>query len=484
MRDESIPLPEIAALIRSDAALTAHLIRVSNSVVYRSGTKRVGSVEVAVARVGMKELYRLVGYAAGVQLVEDALQHYGIGADRLRENMLYTAFVSEQLAVECGLDARQAYTAGLLRPIGLFVCDRLAAQYEPVPVYRPDRDPDYASWEGRLFGIGSCEVSALVLEEWQFPAEIADAARYHYRPDVDETAQRLACLVNVACGLVAKHGHGLPGESGHWAMPQGRLDALGLTEKRFQAAEARAAEAIKGFRRSLRDEDESASPQPESVQPAPAKIGPEICDLPGSTGVLSGNDEPTVHTTLTEVTPQLDFTTFMRNYQNMVYSTAARLTGNETHAEDIAQEVFIKAHEHFDDLRSSPTAGGWLKTVATNLSINHIQRYKKRWSFFSDLAHKDDDGGEREVEFASPDTFFSGVDSNERRQWVERALEKLPEHQRVPLVLFHFEDMPYDEIAKKLRVSLSKVKTDILRGREALAKILAHSGASHETFQK
>lgn len=177
-----------------------------------------------------------------------------------------------------------------------------------------------------------------------------------------------------------------------------------------------------------------------------------------------------------------DFTTFMRSYQDMVYSTAVRLIGNETQAEDIAQEVFIKAYEHYDNLRSSPSAGGWLKTVATNLSINHIQRYKKRWRFFSDIVHTDDEGEEKEVEFAAPDTFFKNVDANERRAWVERALEKLPEHQRVPLVLFHFEDMPYEDIARKLGASLSKVKTDILRGREALAKILARSGTAHERF--
>ena len=69
------------------------------------------------------------------------------------------------------------------------------------------------------------------------------------------------------------------------------------------------------------------------------------------------------------------------------------------------------------------------------------------------------------------------------REWVERALEKLPDHQRIPLVLYHFEDLPYEDIAKKTRVSLSKVKTDILRGREALAKILVRSGASHEQFE-
>ena len=173
----------------------------------------------------------------------------------------------------------------------------------------------------------------------------------------------------------------------------------------------------------------------------------------------------------------------MRNYQDMVYSTAVRLIGNETQAEDISQDVFIKAHEHFDNLRTSATAGGWLKTVATNLSINHIQRYKKRWSFFSDLVHRNDEGGEKEVEFAAPDTFFSGVDSTERREWVEQALAKLPDHQRVPLTLYHFEDLPYEDIAKKMRVSLSKVKTDILRGREALAKILVRSGAPHEQFE-
>ena len=176
------------------------------------------------------------------------------------------------------------------------------------------------------------------------------------------------------------------------------------------------------------------------------------------------------------MTPPPDFTTFMRQYQDMVYATAVRLTGNETHAEDIAQEVFIKAHAHFEQLRASPRAGGWLKTVATNLSINHLQRYRKRWSFFSDLGRRDEAGVEKEADFAAPDTFFSDVDSRERRIWLERGLAELPDHQRVPLVLFHFEEMTYEQIAGQTGVSLSKIKTDILRGREALAKILRRRG--------
>jgi RNA polymerase sigma-70 factor (ECF subfamily) len=204
----------------------------------------------------------------------------------------------------------------------------------------------------------------------------------------------------------------------------------------------------------------------------------------GTGRVLGMNDDTPVQTQTTGLITPLDFTTFMRNYQDMVFSTAVRLVGNEAQAEDISQEVFLKAYERYDTLQASPTAGGWLKTVATNLSLNHLSRYRNRWRFFSEF-RRDDSGSEADepdVEFAAPDTFFSGVDASERRAWVEQALDQLPEHQRVPLVLYHFEDMPYDNIAKRLGVSLAKVKTDILRARAALAQILARSGASHEKF--
>ena len=175
------------------------------------------------------------------------------------------------------------------------------------------------------------------------------------------------------------------------------------------------------------------------------------------------------------------FTTFMRSYQDMVYTTAIRLLGNPAQAEDISQEVFLKAYEHFDDLRDGEGAGGWLKTVTTNLSINHLQRYRKRWSFFSELLHRDDDGGtdETPVDFAAPETFFGDLDAADRREWVQQALAKLPDKQRVPLVLYHFEDLSYEEIAQRLGVSLAKVKTDILRARQALARHLTQAAAEH-----
>ena len=171
------------------------------------------------------------------------------------------------------------------------------------------------------------------------------------------------------------------------------------------------------------------------------------------------------------------FTTFMRSYQDMVYTTAIRLLGNPAQAEDISQDVFLKAYEHFDDLQDGTGAGGWLKTVTTNLSLNHLQRYRKRWSFFSELLHRDSDaeGDEPPVDFPAPENFFTEFDAADRKEWVQEALAKLPDKQRVPLVLYHFEELSYEEIAARLGVSLAKVKTDIMRARQTLAQHLART---------
>jgi RNA polymerase sigma-70 factor, ECF subfamily len=174
----------------------------------------------------------------------------------------------------------------------------------------------------------------------------------------------------------------------------------------------------------------------------------------------------------------------MRAYQNMVFSTAVRLAGNDAQAEDIAQEVFIRAYEHFSDLRSSPTAGGWLKTVATNLSINYLNRYRKRWRLFSEMrSATTDDGSEAaEIEWEVPDTLLSDLGAEQRSALVDAALKQLPEHQRVPLVLYHFEDLSYQEIAIKLNISLTKVKTDIRRARAALLPVLQAGGDAHDAL--
>lgn len=170
----------------------------------------------------------------------------------------------------------------------------------------------------------------------------------------------------------------------------------------------------------------------------------------------------------------------MRAYQDMVFTTAVRITGRDGPAEDIAQQVFLKAYENFDQLRTSPAAGGWLKTVARNLALNYATRYRRRWRFFSEMRGDDEDDGE--IEFAMPESEGVDMDTDARRAIVAEILQQLPDHRRLPLVLYHFEEMSYEEIASQLGISLAKVKIDILRARATLAKALAARGLTADCF--
>ena len=164
------------------------------------------------------------------------------------------------------------------------------------------------------------------------------------------------------------------------------------------------------------------------------------------------------------------FEGFVREFQDMVFAVAVRLLGNVAEAEDVAQTVFLRAFEHFKEVGASPAAGGWLKAVATNLCLNHLSRYRARWQ---SLGEHEGEGGIEAAARATGASPLEAAERTDRAERVERALQALPDHQRVPLVLFHFEEMSYAEIAVKLGVSVAKVKTDIYRARERLRSQLS-----------
>jgi RNA polymerase sigma-70 factor, ECF subfamily len=171
-----------------------------------------------------------------------------------------------------------------------------------------------------------------------------------------------------------------------------------------------------------------------------------------------------------EMTDSDRFEAFVREYQDMVFGTAVRLLANPVEAEDIAQTVFLRAFERFATIETSATAAGWLKTVTTNLCLNHLARYRARWQFFSELERPDAD--ERYEATVPAPMARDTIEEASRQARVERTVQALPDHQRVPLVLFHFEDMTYKEIAAALGISVAKVRTDIHRAREALKRAM------------
>jgi HD-like signal output (HDOD) protein len=243
MQDINADSGQIAAQIALDSALAARVVRISNSVHF-GGAGAVGSIDEAVNRVGFSEILRLVGAATVANLVDRHLPSYGIKADRLRESLLLHALACEMLARYTEVDPRSAYTAGLLRAIGMMVISRVETGVGHVsPPYDRTRHPSYAEWESERFGVLSTEVTAMIFLEWRFPRATVQAIRGHLFRGPPPADDPFAVILNLAGAIVASAGLALEGEAACWTPTPEKLAAIGLDEDRFHVAEidARAA---------------------------------------------------------------------------------------------------------------------------------------------------------------------------------------------------------------------------------------------------
>jgi HD-like signal output (HDOD) protein len=238
LNDVNVEVRQVAEEIRLEPALSARVLRLSNSAAF--GGVRLGSVEEAVTRVGLSEVLRLVGAATVTRLVDRSLDAYGITAARLRENLLLHALASEALAESAGMDRRLAYTAGLLRGIGIVVMNQIARNNLTVAGgWDAARWPAYDLWETEVLGVTSSEAAAIILEETHLPDEIVRAVRHHLRPDAAPEV-RFASVLNLAGAITAEHGFALPGEVAHWTRIAKNFIVTRLNEEAYQAASAAA----------------------------------------------------------------------------------------------------------------------------------------------------------------------------------------------------------------------------------------------------
>src|SRR5687768_14161959 len=251
LQDVNTDLDQIAAEIRFEPALAARVIRMSNSPVFGGG-QRVGSVDEAVNRVGFGEVLRLVGAATVAGLVDRSLSCYGVAAERMRETLLFHALASEAVASFTDVDARTAYSGGLLRGIGMMVLDRAGRlRLSPSDVYDAQRFSGYGQWEMQRFGVTSVEATTMVLDEWRFPPELVAGLQEHLLLNEAGYEDRFACVLNLAGVIVAEHGQALPGDAASWILTPEKLAAVGLDEEQFQAASAQTVKIFERQRAAL-----------------------------------------------------------------------------------------------------------------------------------------------------------------------------------------------------------------------------------------
>jgi len=152
-----------------------------------------------------------------------------------------------------------------------------------------------------------------------------------------------------------------------------------------------------------------------------------------------------------------NFAELYRRYAPDVFHFALYLSGDRAEAEDITAETFVRAWAAPEPVRMT-TVKGYLLTIARNLFL-HGRRRASRETGLLDVQADPRPGPE------------ARVDRDSELRVVVAALARLPEMDRAALLMRAGEEMPYDEIARALGISLASVKVKIHRARLALAHL-------------
>lgn len=247
LQGADVEVGDITSLLKRDAALTARIIGMANSAAY-ARAERAASLEDAVACVGYREVYRLVGAVAAQQLADEPLKYYGVDGARLRENALFVALVMEELTMAAGGDSRAAYTMGLLRSIGKVALDRLARKNPAIVPYAPEAG-SLTDWEQANWQSSNAEVAEKILNGWLFPEETTRTIRHHYVPGAESGA--FAHVLNLASGAADLRGFSWPGEEGYWQFTPENFGLTGVDEGKLVWAGERAFQTLQKISSAL-----------------------------------------------------------------------------------------------------------------------------------------------------------------------------------------------------------------------------------------
>jgi len=224
LEDGDCDVEAVSELLQMDPALTFQIIRLSNSAMYGLGT-RCHSLDEAIRRVGFNEIHQLVGLIVSRASFQGDLVMYGVPAGRLWENAVAVGSLAAAFAARSGGNVGSAYSSGLMRNLGKIILNNhTMAETFPGDAVAPDLQ----EWEKKHYGLTSAEATAMLLDHWRFPLEIAGAICTHRNPEGGGEFSAGAATLHLAGAFAADWGCVLPGEAAMWRKDEAILGLVGI----------------------------------------------------------------------------------------------------------------------------------------------------------------------------------------------------------------------------------------------------------------
>ncbi len=158
-------------------------------------------------------------------------------------------------------------------------------------------------------------------------------------------------------------------------------------------------------------------------------------------------------------------------YRKPLFVFILRMTGNQQDAEDVLQEVFVKAYRQLKSFEKRSAFSTWLFSIAKNETVSFLRRHARRNG--NCVALDGNSGWEKDTRVPLASDPEADVLHRETERVLQQALSALPEIYRTAFVLGVIEELPYEEISEILGCSVSNVKSRVFRARAKLARWLA-----------
>jgi len=165
------------------------------------------------------------------------------------------------------------------------------------------------------------------------------------------------------------------------------------------------------------------------------------------------------------------FKKLVDEWQDMVYNTAVSIVQDEDDADDITQDVFIQVYQSVSSFKGESKFSTWLYRIVISKALDHVKKKKrkKRFAFVQSLFGTASEEEIHPEEFNHPGVL---MENRERAAELFKAMQQLPDNQRIAFTLHKLEAQKHQDIAVIMDISLTAVESLIARAKANLRKIL------------
>ena len=165
------------------------------------------------------------------------------------------------------------------------------------------------------------------------------------------------------------------------------------------------------------------------------------------------------------------FEELVARHRDKIYARAFSMMRNEEEAIDLSQEAWVKGWQRLNQFQGESSFGTWMTRIVINLCLDQLRKQKRQRTESIEAMDEESGGVERQMPVITINP-TAGLERNELRQRIDKALSQLSYEHRTVMVLHEFEEMEYKEIAKTMGCSIGTVMSRLFYARRKMAALL------------